>query len=295
VLSRLLDALWARVPFPYRPYFQEEMLGGVRSVEMSRMFFGRRLMTVRAYMVGDTLVDTGLSCMGKRVVQWAQAHQATRALVTHHHEDHSGNASALLRAGLEVMSSDSTQKLVAAGFPLRFYQHMLWGRASACDMAVLGHEVALGRYTAQVIPAPGHCDDQVVFWVPEEGWLFSGDAFLFEKIKFFRRDEDFAQTVASLETILQLDFDVLYCAHRPRLQQGKRALAQKLSWLRELEGEVRMRYEKGMDVKAITRELFGSAKAMTWLTMGDVSSKRLVESILWGATPRPEIKVILER
>jgi hypothetical protein len=35
--------------------------------------------------------------------------------------------------------------------------------------------------TSATAEAPGHCEDQVAFHVPGEGWLFSGDAFLHEQ------------------------------------------------------------------------------------------------------------------
>ena len=75
---------------------------------------------------------------------------------------------------------------------------------------------------------PGHCEDQVAFWVPDRGLLFSGDAFIHERPRYFRSDEDFHATIASLRRLLELDFEHLLCAHRPRVGNGKAALQQKL-------------------------------------------------------------------
>ena len=79
-----------------------------------------------------------------------------------------------------------------------------------------------------MVDVPGHCDDQVAFHLPERGVLFSGDAFIHERPKYFRSDEDWHSTVNSLRQLVQLDFDHLLCAHRPRVGSGKTALLQKL-------------------------------------------------------------------
>ena len=290
-LYHLLDPFWSRFPFPYKPYFREEALGPIRSMEMGRVFFGKVGLTVRAYMIGDTLVDTGISCMARRIAKLSQERGIRKALITHHHEDHSGNASSLLNEGIEVWSSQQTQPILQHGFPLRFYQHMIWGKAPPCDTKPLAQEVQLGQYEGQVIEAPGHCDDQVVFFVPQEGWVFSGDAFLHEKVKFFRSDEDFYQTIHSLERILGLDFEALFCAHRPRMTRGKEALRQKLMWLREVEERTKALHQQGLSNKEITSQIFPKTQRyplnMTW---GDASSRNIIDAILHGPTPRPEIQ-----
>jgi glyoxylase-like metal-dependent hydrolase (beta-lactamase superfamily II) len=128
----------------------------------------------------------------------------------------------------------------------------------------------------------------VCFYVPAEGWLFSGDAFLHERVKVFRRDEDFAATITTLERLCALDFETLYCAHRPRLTAGRAALRTRLDWLRGIEDRVRRLHAEGRDVAAITRALgLGEARIGRWLTAGDASTENMVRSVLFGPTPRP--------
>jgi glyoxylase-like metal-dependent hydrolase (beta-lactamase superfamily II) len=126
--------------------------------------------------------------------------------------------------------------------------------------------------------------------VPSEGWLFSGDAFIHERVKVFRRDEDFARTVATLERLAALDFDVLLCAHRPRLQGGRAALVQKLDWLRSLESKVRDLHARGFESREIVKRLaLGTRHPFFQIAFGDVSSANLVRSILRGPEPRREV------
>lgn len=259
---------------------------------MARSYFGQELLPVYCFAVGDTLVDSGLSCEAARLVRFARDAGIRRVLLTHHHEDHSGNAKSLADLGVSVLASSATAPVVARGFPIRFYQHLLWGAAAPVQATPFATErIRLGRLEADVIPAPGHCDDQVAFHVPSEGWLFSGDAFIHERVRVFRRDEDFARTVSTLERLGALDFDVLFCAHRPRLTAGREAIRLKLDWLRAIEDQVRRLHARGATLAEIVKRLdLGANRPFYRLTLGDVSTANMIRSVLHGPSPRREIR-----
>ncbi len=266
-------------------------MGPLRALRMARLWGGRELLAVHCYAVGDTLVDAGLACYGEEIAAFARDRGVSRAVITHHHEDHTGGAARLVREGVALHGTEPTGRLVERGFPIRFYQHLLWGKAPPARIARLGGTTTLlGPHVAHVVPAPGHCQDQIALHVPEEGWLFSGDAFIDERVKLFRRDEDFAQTVATLERFLTLDFEVLFCAHRPRPVGGKAAIARKLAWLRDAEGRVRALAARGMEPRAIAGELPQPRRSglLGVMAMGDVSVENMVRSILHGPRLRRE-------
>lgn len=285
-LAGKLDPLWTRVPFPYGHSFKVGRFATLETVRMARLYAGRELLPVYCYVVGDTLVDTGISCYGEKLLGLAAERQLRRAVLTHHHEDHAGNAAALRARGLEVLSGETTHALVAHDYPIHFYQHLIWGKMAPVQTAVFSDSVRIGPYQAQVIAAPGHCADQVVFFVREEGWLFSGDAFLSERVKVFRRDEDFAATVRTLRRLLQLDFDALLCAHKPCMKDGKRALKSKLDWLLDLEGAVRRGHAAGRSLRELAQTCLRPPWLAAVLTAGDATAYNLVWSILHGPRPR---------
>jgi len=292
-LYHLLDPLWSRVRLPYVSRFSVSRFATLSVVRMSRTYFGRELPPVYCYAAGDTLVDTGLGSQGDALARFARDAGIRRAVITHHHEDHAGNANRLAQGGVEVLAGERTAALVGRDLPIRFYQHFLWGKARPALVARLGEGLRIGRRRAELVPAPGHCVDQVAFHVPEEGWLFSGDAFVHERVKVFRRDEDFAATVATLERFLGLDFDVLLCAHRPRFAKGKDAIREKLGWLRDVEGKVRALHRDGVPVRDIARRAVPGARPLTAITLGDASAENMVRSILHGPEPRPEVSAAL--
>lgn len=287
----LLDPILARLAWPFGRRVSSVAVGPLRALRMARLWGGRELLAVHCYSVGDTLVDAGLACYADDVAAFARDRRASRAVITHHHEDHTGGAARLVAEGVAVEGTEPTRRLVRDGFPIRFYQHVLWGKAPPARLGrIEGADVALGPHRARVVPAPGHCEDQIALHVPAEGWLFSGDAFIDEKVKLFRRDEDFAATVATLERFLELDFDVLFCAHRPRVTGGKAAIARKLAWLRDAEGRVRTLAARGLPPRAIARELPQPRRGavLATLALGDASVENLVRSILHGPRPRRE-------
>jgi glyoxylase-like metal-dependent hydrolase (beta-lactamase superfamily II) len=50
-----------------------------------------------------------------------------------------------------------------------------------------------------VIPTPGHSEDHICLFEPNEGWLFSGDLFISERVKYMREDENVYSLLDSLK------------------------------------------------------------------------------------------------
>jgi glyoxylase-like metal-dependent hydrolase (beta-lactamase superfamily II) len=295
-LYHLLDPLWRRFPFPAGHRFEATPFEDATVLRMARTYRGREILPVYCYAIGGTLVDTGISSVGDEVEEAARRAKVERVVLTHHHEDHSGNAARIAALGAEVLASPDGVRLVAHDLPRRFYQHVLWGEADPVAAREVGVQVPLGRLSARVVPASGHSVDQLALHVPERGWLLSGDAFAAERQKVFRGDEDFHESCATLERFLALDFDALLCAHRPRFTGGKEAIRAKLAWFRELEGRVKESRAKGRSVRRITRELgIEPSSAFFVITFGDVTTANLVRSILDGPRKRVEVARALAR
>ena len=290
-LYALLDPLWSRMPMPTRGRAREIRIGPLPALEMSRTFRGKPMMRVYSYAVGDTLVDTGLPGLGAQVLAFARARGARHAILTHHHEDHAGHAGPLAAAGLDVRATALTGRILEAPIPSPFYEHLAWGKPGPARPALLPDSVELLGDRVEVLPAPGHCVDQVVLWMPARGWLFAGDVFLHEQVRLFRRDEDFAATIATLERLSALPIEALFCAHRPRIDGGAAALRAKLQHLRDIEGRVRTQYARGASVRRIAADLrLPGSRGLQWLSMGDASTANLVHSILFGPRPRAELR-----
>ena len=259
-----------------------ERYGPVTAFNLGFGPLGRPLMTVRCFRLGELLIDTGQAHMGQRLLSWLASDPPAAVILTHHHEDHSGNAAAIHNCfGVPVYGHRLAAAKLRRGFSVRAYQHLIWGRARPLPVAALPSALNAAGHRLVPIHTPGHSKDHTAYLVPDQGWLFSGDLFLGERIKYFRSDEDFADQLMSLRRVLSLDFDALFCAHHPVPRNGKAALARKLAFMEDLYGRIRHLYRRGHDARAIARALDPRRdRSVRWITLGNVSFANMVRSAL---------------
>jgi len=242
---------------------------------------GPPLMSVYFYYLDGLLIDTGQRHMQREALSAVAGRPVHTILLTHHHEDHSGNAAALQRrTDATVRGHTMTAAKLAAGYRILPYQHLVWGRAQPLEVTPLEGAIESNRYRLLPVETPGHSKDHVVYLEENEGWLFSGDLFIGERIKFFRSDEDLGAQVDSLERVLQYDFETLFCAHNPRLQDGREALRRKLAYLKGLREEIQALDRRGYPLREIIKRLDPKTdRRVKWITLGNASFANMVRSV----------------
>ena len=217
---------------------------------------GPPLMTVFFYAFDDIFVDTGLPHMSKEAVLAAKEQKPARIFLTHHHEDHSGNAAGIQKeTGAMVYGHDQAAEKLKTGYPVFFYQKYMWGQTTPVNVLPLPPSIQTRLGPMVPISAPGHSRDHVVYYLPDQGILFSGDLYLGDRIRYFRVDENVGAQIASLKTILAYDFNTLLCGHNPRPDHGRDHLRAKLGFLQDLYGNVATLYDKGCNEKEIFKRL----------------------------------------
>ena len=263
---------------------------GVEGLRVGR-FPGRLNTTCILYRIGDTVVDTGPPNQWRTVRRFLEERRVTRLLVTHHHEDHSGNLAAARRAtGAQAHCPERSRAPLAGGFRLRPYQLVVWGRPERIEPAPLPEAVAVRSVGASgpdgtsaglvPIPAPGHSADMTCYLEPERGWLFSGDLYVSAKTRYLRSDEDLPRQLDTLRAVLALDFGTVFCSHRGILPDGRRALERKLDFLEGLCRQVADLRARGLGRRRITRRLLGREDLMSWVTGFHYSKRNLVDGCL---------------
>ncbi len=234
--------------------------------------------TCIVYRLGSTVIDTGPPNQWRTVRRFLTERRVRQVVVTHHHEDHSGN---LARAGraldAEILAPAGGLAPLAEGFSLKPYQHLVWGRPKPVHPSPIAGEIEIGGgRTLTPIAAPGHSTDMTCLLDPQRGWLFTGDLYISSKTRYLRADEDLPAQLASLRRILELDFDTLFCSHCGVVEAGKEALGRKLRFLEELCERVRLLRDEGRNVAEITRALVGREDLMSWLTGFHFSKRNLI-------------------
>ena len=261
---------------------EKHLFGEVEAYRFGFGPVGPPLMSVYLYYLDGLVIDTALSNMQQYVIGALKEKNIEKVLLTHHHEDHSGNASAISKCfNIKVYGHSMTADKMKKSFKIRPYQLYTWGKSGQVSVLPLPPIVETGKYRLKPVHTPGHSDDHTVYLEENHGWLFSGDLYLGERIKYFRSDEKFKDQIESIRMVLAYDFDALFCAHNPVPEKGKTKLAGKLSFLEELYGEVQRLRIKGYSEEAIVKTLGnGKDKLVKFVTLGNVSFAQMVHSAM---------------
>ncbi|MEM7575700.1 MAG: MBL fold metallo-hydrolase [Bacteroidota bacterium] len=244
---------------------------------------GRPRLFVHLYYVDGLLIDTGQSNAGRSILKATEQLDIQQIFITHQHEDHTGNI-APLKAQHEcpVYASASCCQIMQAPPKLSLAQKLTWGnRPAQTDLIPITGTITTPRFHFQLIPIPGHAADMLALYEPQRRWLFSADLYLNSRIDYFLKSESMAQQIASIKTVLQLDFDALLCSHRPRLTDGKAALRKKLHFLESFYHEVADLHQQGHSATDILRRLQLRENWLVRLLSGGALSKlNMVRSVI---------------
>lgn len=254
---------------------------GVEGLRAGRFDLGINSSCI-VYRVGSTLVDTGPPNQWRTVRRFVEERSLTRVLVTHHHEDHGGNAGRLQRtSSAPVYAPERALEPMRRGFRLRPYQRIIWGRPARAEPRASPGEIPLdGGLRLLAVPTPGHSPDMTCYLEPERGWLFGGDLYIASRPRFMRADEDVDEQIESLRRVLRLEFDTLFCAHRGVVADGRQAIGAKLDYLVSLRDEVRGLRREGRSIAEIRGTLLGRETFLSLVTFYHFSKTNLVRGCL---------------
>lgn len=260
--------------------------GPVEGVRTGRYGFGPNTKAV-CYRLGRTLIDTGPPNQWRAVRHFAteqdETHGIDRVLVTHHHEDHAGNAARLQELlDVPVYAPEPSLERLREGFSLEAYRWVVWGRPRPVEAEPVPDTLTLADGTTlRTLPAPGHADDMVCYLAEAHGLLFAADLYITPRPQYLRFDENAPRLIESIHSVLEHDFDTVLCAHQGVVEQGRRALSEKVKYLEALCGVVqrRYRYDK-VAVPEITAEILGREGLLYWASGGDFSKQNLIASCL---------------
>ncbi|MDI3327336.1 MAG: MBL fold metallo-hydrolase [Alicyclobacillaceae bacterium] len=240
-----------------------------------------RTMGVYLFGAGGLLIDTGSSRMIAQLTPVLRTWNLEQAVLTHYHEDHSGMGRWLTEHwNLPVLAAEATRRIVAEDAPLPDYRKAVWGPRPGFETRPLPGVVDAGIYRFHVIPTPGHSADHVSLYEPRQGWLFAGDLYVTDHPRVSMAEEVTADLLASIRRVLDLDFRVLFCAHRGVLEDGREALKRKADYLERLRERVYQLREAGLGEEDIAQTLFPQPEPLEIWSSGDFSRLNLVRACL---------------
>ncbi len=272
------------VPFFVRllaPMLKATIYGPIARIHMARTFFGRSLYTVEAYLVDGLLIDTGCPATSSELVAWCCEQDIHQVINTHHHEDHAGGNRALQKAlSLSIVAPSEALSTLADPPRLPLYRRIVWGQPDNVTVKSLGDVVETEHYRFDVLPTPGHCPDHICLFEREQGWLFSGDLFIHERVRYLRVDEDARAILESLRRVLALRPRLLICSHSGLVKDACGAIERKIAYWEGLTEQARALRQEGLLLREATERLLGPEDMMLYLTRGHFSKLNLICSLL---------------
>lgn len=244
------------------------------------------------YHIGTTLIDAGPTNQWSTIKRILKPLTIDTLLITHHHEDHSGNANRISKLKkLTPYAPALGQAKLAQGYPTPLLQKLIWGSPLKVETQTLPERLIINQDSASqtevvAIPTPGHAKDLTCLYLPQQKYLFSGDMYISKSLKYLRSDENLAQLIASLRTLIALDFEILFCPHRGIVKEGKKALQEKLENLLTLCRQSQALMAQGLDEAAIIVELLGPEDRLAKISKFNISKGNLIrQAMLYNFPP----------
>lgn len=260
-------------------FTHEEVVG----LKFGSFPFGRPKMFSHLYFIDGLLIDTGHRNMSKQIIANTKSLSVEQIFITHHHEDHTGNIQAIRREfNCKVYASELCCQIMKAPPPLSFAQKLLWGdREAQSDLLPKKDYIATKQFRFEIIPIPGHSSDMVALYEPNRRWLFSADLYVNSYISYFLENERMVDQIASIKSILNLDFKALFCSHNPQFHHGKQKLQDKLHFLESFFHDVSTLYRQGYAPAEIFKQSnFKENRWIKFLSGGNLSKMNMVKSVI---------------
>lgn len=231
------------------------------------------------YRIGDTVIDAGPSNQWRHVKSFLTQSPVKQLLLTHHHEDHSGNAERIAKHfKLTPKAPSLSQTKLASGYRTPLIQKLIWGNPKKTTTQPIESSEYLTD-GSPIIPVhtPGHAKDLTCYLLPKQGYFFSGDLYIARNLKLLRSDENLPILVNSLRKAIDLDFKVLFCPHGGIFENGKEMLTTKLNNILALCEKAQMLKQQGLDHQQITLRLLGPENMVGKLSRGNFSKINLIK------------------
>lgn len=253
--------------------------------DLARTIAGQGRYWTTAYLVDGVLVDSGCAHCAGELIQTLETHNLTSLVNTHSHEDHIGaNAGVQARFQCPIQAHPAALPILAdpKRQPLQFYRRLFWGWPQPSQGEPVDQWLETPHFCFRVIRTPGHSPDHICLFEPDEGWLFSGDAYIGGQDRALRKGCDIQGIISSLQRLAGLPVRILFPGSGTVRSAGTRPIEDKLAYLEELGDRIRTLHEQGLSPRRICWRLFGLGPPIAYLTFGHFSARRLVQSYLDG-------------
>lgn len=230
---------------------------------------------VSAFLVRGVIVDLGFPLVGRDFREYLISARPDGALITHHHEDHGGNAELAATLGIPIGGGDATLAMLHEPMHLELHRRVIWGTPAPLRTPVARFESDALR----LVPTPGHAHDHHIVWDADRETIFGGDLFLGVKVRAAHHDERPRQLVRSLRATAALRPRRYFDAHRGLVRDPVPALVAKADWLEGTIAAIERRIAQGWSDRAIARDVLGREDLAYYVSRGAMSRMTFVAQV----------------
>ena len=164
---------------------------------------------------------------------------------------------------------------------------------------ILGNQLTTAGGYVEVIAAPGHCNDHIVFYDAADKLLIAGDTFMGVYFSAPNPDVDSLKWIATLRRLLELDIEILVeghgCVHtlRPDVQDvpglvirrhPREQILEKLRFFEWLREQIESGLREGLPLEAVEVSCFPWGRSFAWEQFASDEMARLLSAGHWSRT-----------
>ncbi|HSI67643.1 MAG TPA: MBL fold metallo-hydrolase [Planococcus sp. (in: firmicutes)] len=236
---------------------------------------------VFVYMVDGLLIDSGPEKLQEELLPFFQDNSFDQLVLTHNHEDHTGNAAWIqknLAKPISIHAVGLAECLVDGDYP--DYRRITWGGRTAFSPQIIGSVIQSRNLEWQVIHTPGHADDHIALYNKERKLMFTGDLYVAARTKVSMTTESIPQIMKSIQLLLEYEFAAIYCSHAGYLENGRELLNQKLHYLEGISLKANELAAGGNSPDEIADALFPGNYPIIRFSKNEWDTVHLIRSIL---------------
>lgn len=253
-----------------------EKLDDVTRVVMSTPITRRAGYTASAFLVRGIMIDLGFPAVWEELEKWIDSSRPEGAILTHHHEDHAGNADRAARRSLPLDAAPATLALLRENAPIELHRRIIWGTPHRLTAPVTPLPPHHGL---SLIATPGHTPDHHAVWDAERETLFAGDLFLGVKVRALHRHEDPRLIACSLRAAAALAPKRMFDSHRGLVRNPVAALLAKADWIDSTIAAIERHLADGWSDRATTHAVLGREEAVYYVSNGAMSKINFVRAV----------------
>lgn len=240
-----------------------------------------------AYLVDGLMIDSGCAHTSKELCEYLSGQEITQIVNTHSHEDHIGANAGLQEDHPDVVISAHPLALQVLTEPekhqpLHPYRSITWGMPSPSIAQPVenGAIIDTGIFHFQVIYTPGHSQDHLCLYEPDQRWAFTGDLFVGGRDRAIRADSNIWQIIESLKMIAALPLEGMYPSSARTRLKPESDLKSKIGYLEGTGEEIINLANQGYGLEEISHKIFGGPMWIEFITLGHFSRRCLTRSYL---------------